>query len=126
MRVQGKERGLVRALGSDNGPSPPSRLQEEPGRYCLWSDLLSCPADRPGWIVLNEWWPSVARNSLLAESQEWSLTQSTTRVCRPVVAPGGIVNTSGSVAPGLSVVFRRLAVSQPLVCGSSPVPGTRK
>lgn len=61
MRVQGKERGLVRALGSDTGPSPPSRLQEEPGRYCLWSDLLSCPADRPGWIVLNEWWPSVAK-----------------------------------------------------------------
>lgn len=111
MGFQGKEKGLVRALGSDTGPRPPSKLQEELGRYCPRSDLLSCPADRPSQTVLNEWWPSVARNSLLpcappwaerlAESLEWGLTRSTTWVCRPAAALGGMANTSGSVVPGL-------------------------
>lgn len=46
MRFQGKAEGLVRAQGSDTGPRPASKFQEELSRYCPGSDLLSHPADR--------------------------------------------------------------------------------
>lgn len=47
MRFQGKAEGLVRAQGSDTGPRPVSKFQEELSRYCPGSDPLSHPADRP-------------------------------------------------------------------------------
>lgn len=47
MRFQGKAEGLVRAQGSDTGPHPVSKFQEELSRYCPGSDPLSHPADRP-------------------------------------------------------------------------------